>query len=160
MQIDRATVDDLDAIVAGWLDLASEMRSYGAHVETDANRETIRRQFAYDVVAGRVHAARDDDELVGFLAYRFPDDDLSRDVRRAYVTYVWVHPDHRNQGVGSRLFDAVEAATRDAGADVVTLDVLANNTAARRFYERRGYTDHRVEMELDLPEGAGENDTH
>jgi GNAT superfamily N-acetyltransferase len=53
------------------------------------------------------------------------------------VTLV-VAPEFRGQGVGSALMDAVEARLRRAGIADMAIAVIATNTEAMPFYERRG----------------------
>jgi GNAT superfamily N-acetyltransferase len=43
-------------------------------------------------------------------------------------------------GVGATLMEAAEKCARERGYRFVTLNVVDENTAARRFYERHGYT--------------------
>jgi ribosomal protein S18 acetylase RimI-like enzyme len=50
-----------------------------------------------------------------------------------------VLPGHRGRGIGTRLFDALEAALKDGGVEELMLGVLPGNTAAIRMYERRGF---------------------
>ena len=69
---------------------------------------------------------------------------------------LYVVPGCRDEGVGSRLLTAAETALVDRGAEVVAVQALAPNAAARRLYERHGYAVHRVEMERALADG---NDT-
>jgi len=42
-------------------------------------------------------------------------------------------------GIGAELMDAVERWARELGYRIVSLNVVDENTAAQRFYERRGY---------------------
>ena len=42
-------------------------------------------------------------------------------------------------GTGALLMEAAEACARERGYRFVTLNVVGENAAARRFYERRGY---------------------
>lgn len=50
-----------------------------------------------------------------------------------------VLPDWRGSGVGRRLLAAVETVARSHGCCKVTLEVRADNAAARRLYDRLGY---------------------
>jgi len=43
-------------------------------------------------------------------------------------------------GIGAELMNAIEVWSRERGDRMVTLNVVDENAAARRFYERRGYT--------------------
>ena len=52
-----------------------------------------------------------------------------------------VHRDFRRQGVGERLLaTALDWAHKQPGLDWVDLEVLSNNTPARRLYERCGFS--------------------
>ena len=64
---------------------------------------------------------------------------LSRLAHRAEVSNVFVSPDYRGTGLSARLWDAVENYARSQGIQQLELAVNAENTAALRFYERRGY---------------------
>lgn len=64
---------------------------------------------------------------------------LSRMAHRAEVSNVFVSPDFRGTGLSARLWDAVEDYARSQGIQQLELAVNAENRAALRFYERRGY---------------------
>jgi len=57
-----------------------------------------------------------------------------------YVQAIAVDKEFRGQGLGSVLFDAIEARARATGSLHLALDVSAKNETARRFYDRRGLT--------------------
>jgi ribosomal protein S18 acetylase RimI-like enzyme len=52
---------------------------------------------------------------------------------------LYVTPDWWSAGVGRALMDSVLAALREAGYTSAVLWVLADNTRARRFYDRAGF---------------------
>ncbi len=52
---------------------------------------------------------------------------------------MWVDPGFRRTGVGRALVVAVVSQARAAGKRRVVLHVVADNTAARRLYEREGF---------------------
>jgi ribosomal protein S18 acetylase RimI-like enzyme len=54
---------------------------------------------------------------------------------------MWVDPRFRRSGVGRALISAVLERARSAGRRRVVLRVVANNAAARTFYEREGFVD-------------------
>jgi ribosomal protein S18 acetylase RimI-like enzyme len=60
------------------------------------------------------------------------------DERQALLRALHVDPHWRGRGVGSRLHDGL---VRWCGTRAVHLHVLVQNTAAREFYRRRGWTD-------------------
>jgi len=52
---------------------------------------------------------------------------------------LYVRPSAWGDGVGAALHDDALALLRDEGSDTASLWVLADNTRARGFYERRGW---------------------
>ncbi|WP_224270760.1 GNAT family N-acetyltransferase [Haloprofundus salinisoli] len=129
-----------------WVALAAGQREFGSHLCADANREKIYDAITRHIVIGGLLVARDP-EIVGFVMFEPEADGYEQDVSRGTIQNVYVEPAYRNEGVGSALLDAAESALADAGACVVRLDAMADNEAARRLYERRGYRLHRVELE-------------
>lgn len=57
----------------------------------------------------------------------------------AEIDELFVLPEARSQGVGSRLLAAAEAALAARGCVRLQLQLATGNTAAREFYEHRGY---------------------
>jgi GNAT superfamily N-acetyltransferase len=67
-----------------------------------------------------------------------PQLDLGR--RRVYLNYLAVQAEHRSQGIGGRLLEAVEEWARENGAELIETDTnLRNNVGAVEFYENHGY---------------------
>ncbi len=154
MRVDRGDVDDLDAVLDMWVDLAAEMREYGSRVGPAESRETMRERLAHALVADRVHVVREGEALLGFLSHRTEEQSLATDGSRAIVTYVYVVPERRGEGIGTDLFEAAHRDLAAEGHDDVALQVMADNEAARRLYRRLGYEPHRIELArpLDPPE--------
>jgi ribosomal protein S18 acetylase RimI-like enzyme len=86
--------------------------------------------------------------IVGFVMYGPETGSYEQSVDRGIVENVFVHPDHRDRGIGTALLDAAERALVESGVDTIALEVMAANDAARRFYARRGYRPHRLELEV------------
>jgi ribosomal protein S18 acetylase RimI-like enzyme len=51
-----------------------------------------------------------------------------------------VVPEHRSRGIGTAMLRSVEDALRERGGDRLEINVDGEDTDARRFYERHGYT--------------------
>lgn len=65
------------------------------------------------------------------------------------IRWLFVDPEHRGEGIGTRLFENVEEALRDRGVEYVQATALEANTDGAQFFERFGYerTDERqIEM--------------
>ncbi|XVH31731.1 GNAT family N-acetyltransferase [Haloferacaceae archaeon DSL9] len=146
MNITSATGSDLEWLVDWWVALARDQRRHGSHLCAATNRTRIRETMAHQIAGGSVYVARTPDPA-GFVMFHLEEGSFAQDVVRGVVSNIYVAPDARSRGVGSALLAAAEEALADAGAEIVTLDALAANDAARRFYARHGYTRHRIELE-------------
>lgn len=69
--------------------------------------------------------------------------------RLGFLELVYVRPDARKQGLAAELVREVAKRLREAGADMLELEVLASNTDARAIYERWGLKP--VELTLGAP---------
>ncbi|MFB6119891.1 MAG: GNAT family N-acetyltransferase [Halobacteriaceae archaeon] len=149
MRIEAAEQADVAALADLWVSLVADQRAYGAHLLAAANRERVREFLANFVATDSVVVARDAG-IVGFVMFRIESGAYEQDATRGFVDNVFVRPARRGEGIGSRLLDAAEDALAERGADVAALSVLADNEDARRLYERRGYSPHRITMERPL----------
>ena len=57
--------------------------------------------------------------------------------RKLHVRMLWVHPDHRSKGLGSRLMSWAEERGRELSCVSVVVDTMSFQ--APDFYVRRGY---------------------
>lgn len=153
--VEAAEHGDVDAIVDGWVALADDQRAHGSHLLAEENRATVREHVTHHVVGDRIFVARREGKVVGFVQFSTEVGTYRMDVDRGVVENLYVDPDHRGQGIGTRLLERAETALDAEGITVVGLEVMASNEAARRFYRDQGYAVHRVRMEKSL-----ENDTH
>ena len=78
------------------------------------------------------------EQVVGMSAVG-PSQDRDAGSTSAEVTVLAVHPDARRQGHGSRLLNAGVDLLRDAGAEVVSCWLLADDEAARVFLSASGF---------------------
>ncbi|MEF8818441.1 MAG: GNAT family N-acetyltransferase [Haloferacaceae archaeon] len=145
--------EEVDALADLWVDLAADQRRHGSHLAAAPNRDTARDLIAGRVVAGGVRVAAAD-ELVGFVTFVVERGAYQQDATRGLVHDLYVTPAWRDAGLGSRLLTAAEDALADDGAEVVVVEALADNEAARRLYERHGYDPHRIELERTVDDGS------
>jgi ribosomal protein S18 acetylase RimI-like enzyme len=146
-EIDSPTMTDLDALVELWIDLAAGQRQHDSHLEAEANRDRIRESLARQIALSEIRVARAAGRIVGFVSFTIEGSTFERSTTKGLIQNIYVEPDAREQGIGSRLLDRAESVLDAEGADVVSLEVMADNEAARRFYQRHGYDTHRVTLE-------------
>ena len=105
-----------------------------------SDRMSIRsiRRFIAAENARVLVAIRDRIDLVGNLVLL-----LRAGSAKARIYSFVVGPAARGLGIGDRLVHAAERAARRAGRRTVTLEVRADNLAARSLYAKRGYVEAR-----------------
>jgi ribosomal protein S18 acetylase RimI-like enzyme len=79
--------------------------------------------------------AMDESTPCAIIAGYFDDHDLPRPT----VASMWVAPEHRRTGLGTRLMNEVQRWAQTRGAGELRLLVTDNNAKAISFYERCGF---------------------
>lgn len=147
MRIETPDLDEAATVADLWVELARGQRTFGSHLASEANRERIGEALGRHIADGNLLVARSDDRIVGFVMFAIEYRLYVVETTRGIVHNLFVVPDRRGEGIGTRLMDAAETALTKKGATVVGLEVLAENEDARRFYADREYRPHRVEFE-------------
>lgn len=84
--------------------------------------------------------AERDGAVVGFANAGATDQrEGDREPSDAFLSRLYVHPDHWSAGVGTALTARVARRLRDAGYERVWLEVFAENERAREFYGALGF---------------------
>ncbi|WP_101298234.1 GNAT family N-acetyltransferase [Halegenticoccus soli] len=146
MNIDTPEIAEADVVADLWVRLARGQREYGSHLAADANRAAVREAVTRHIVTDGLLVARDP-EIVGFVMFGLEIGSYEQEVCRGLVRNLYVRADRRGEGIGSALMGAAEARLTARGADVVSLEAMASNRDAIRFYRRHGYRPHRIELE-------------
>jgi ribosomal protein S18 acetylase RimI-like enzyme len=150
VQLDSPETDAAGEIADLWVELARAQRAFGSHLHAESNRATIREAVVRHIISGGLLVARDEDAIIGFVMFGPETERYEQDVSRGIVRNIVVRPKYRNEGIGAELLSAAESELRDADFEVVSLSVLSDNEAARRFYARQGYEPHRIDLEKPL----------
>jgi ribosomal protein S18 acetylase RimI-like enzyme len=118
--------DEADAAVIARIHMTSRSASMPYLPPQKRSHEQVTR-WVRDVLLRqcRIWVAVRDTEITGYAAL---DGDL--------LEHLYLRPDVRRQGIGTLLLDEV----RRHSPDGVSLHVFQQNTAARAFYERHGFT--------------------
>ena len=91
-------------------------------------------------LVGVLAAAPDDADMIIGLAVVSLRPNVWEDGPVALLDELYVLPQSRNRGVGSRLLDEARQRASDSGATLIEINVDAPDVDARRFYERHGFT--------------------
>jgi len=154
MEVVPGNTDDAATVADLWVALAEEQTAHGSRVDPASNRASVREAASRHAVSGGLLVAREDGVgIVGFVMFHVEDE--SGGGRRGVVENLYIAPPYRDRGVGSRLLSRAEERLVDRGAAFVSLEAMADNEDARRFYRRHGYDPHRVRLEKPL-----ESDNH
>lgn len=111
----------------------------------EAQRMAVSRRFPDALAFIIAHAGRDVGRLIVTLGARSPgasDGTAPRpsDGLTLHLIDLAMVPGARNRGIGSDVINSLARAGRALGATHFTLSVLQTNEAARRLYERLGFS--------------------
>ena len=134
--IRSATVDDLPLVRELWQDFNKEIpdepwREDDLAADLDWLEQAIHEEIVLLADDDGLAFARRKGERLGFLEV------------------VYVRPQARGRGIAADLVREVTTRLREAGADMLELEVLASNAQARGIYERWGFKP--VELVLGAP---------
>ena len=90
---------------------------------------------------GRVWIAADHDRIVGYfvLTLGWSLEYLGLD---AFVDELYVLPEYRGRGVGTRAFAVMDKACRELGVRALHLEVERDNERAQQLYRNMGFEGH------------------
>jgi len=146
-EITTASLDDADTLADLWVALARGQRAFGSYLCAEENRAAIRETMVQRIVGDDLYVAELDGAIVGFVTFTIEQGRYAQTVTTGVVENLYVEPEARRRGIGSALLATAEAHLEDSGATVITMEAMADNDAARAFYNRHGYTPHRVELQ-------------
>jgi ribosomal protein S18 acetylase RimI-like enzyme len=130
----RLATEDDAAIVAQLLDAFNrefEAATPGVEVLTARLHRLLRREDVVAILTGQPSVA------VALVTLR---PNVWYEGHAAILEELYVVPEQRGRGLGSDLLAAVEVEARRRGGEVVEIHVDGEDTDARRFYERYGYS--------------------
>jgi ribosomal protein S18 acetylase RimI-like enzyme len=137
-----ATTHDLDTILTFRGRLQRHLQDSNPHIWRRDTDSPALREEALEEITGpgkRTIIAEENHSPVGYIsggaATRLDEEPATIGV----ITTMWVEPDNRNRGVGTRLVrDPLEKLT-DEGAQDITLRYVAGNAEAEHFWAGLGF---------------------
>jgi len=156
MTIRTATPDDIEEIQRLYRQLdhyhAELLPDVFQPVDGDARAPDALAKFITDEDADYLVAERDG-EIVGFVNVEkrsHPPFPMFKPHHFAMIENAVVDKAHRDQGIGTALFDAAIAWVRVKGLTSVQTSVWIENSRARSFYVDRGFRPKTEKLELSL----------
>jgi GNAT superfamily N-acetyltransferase len=138
LNIQLASAHDLDAV----FDLMRHMQADDPW-EEPFDEHTVRKnlhELLNNPHFGVVYLVRENQNPVAYLVICF-DFSLEYRGKGAWIDELFVEASHRGRGIGSRLLDLADQASREQGARALHLEVNHGNRA-NELYRRRGFVDH------------------
>jgi ribosomal protein S18 acetylase RimI-like enzyme len=152
VRINEIGADRLDAVKELWLALHRHHAAIGSHpLVTDESASWERRRAQYHAWMTNGEAflllAESGANPVGYALVHLqdgPDDTYPLGERYAEIYSLSVAPEHRGQGIGSALLDAVDETLATLGIVDVAVSAMVENEAALRLYTSRGFAPREV----------------
>ena len=86
-----------------------------------------------------IFTARVDGKLVGYIIFIVTPRHMHYDHRWAKDDTIWIHPDHRNIGIATGLFDCFEADLKKDGPIVIQIETREGHEALELLLKARNY---------------------
>jgi ribosomal protein S18 acetylase RimI-like enzyme len=152
LKIRRAGSESIDALEELWVSLsrhhaavAPELAEVFGRPRSERDSWAVRRALYEEWLAepgGFVLIAESDSLPVGYavITTRGPEESWATGDRVAELQTLAVLPDHRGEGIGTKLVQGMHEELARLGVGHFTVSVIASNADAVRFYERLGLT--------------------
>jgi diamine N-acetyltransferase len=115
--------------------------AFDGHGFDEAKARAALTALLRDANLGRAWLILDGDTAVGYivLCFGYSLEWLGRD---AFIDELYLREEYRGRGWGGKALAFVEAAARDAGVRALYLEVVRENAAALKIYDKMGFHAH------------------
>ena len=109
-----------------------------------------REYFDKLVSEKRILVAEEDGLVVGLLSFMYRHVESDKQVTRnvIFIDDLAVKEEYRGKGIGTQLLETIKERVKTENLDGLELQVNARNTAAKKMYEKFGFTEKSINMEL------------
>ncbi|MGA7321388.1 MAG: GNAT family N-acetyltransferase [Candidatus Sulfotelmatobacter sp.] len=130
-----AATSDIDCLLQLMLGLQQD-DPWSVPFREEVVRESL-RELLINPSVGRVFLICDADSCVGYVVVSF-DFSLEYGGRNAWIDELFIRPELRGKGIGSKALDFAVQVARECGAKVLHLEVNRGNPAINQ-YRRHGF---------------------
>lgn len=108
------------------------------------------KEYFEKLVAEQRLLVAEEGSVVGLLSFMYRHVESDKQITRnvIFVDDLAVKQEYRGQGIGSQLLEVIKNKVKSEHLDGLELQVNARNTAARKMYEKLGFTEKSINMEL------------
>ena len=113
----------------------------------------IPKEFFKPIVDNKtMYVAEEDNKVKGFIMYTEKEYNIDNQVKRTTyaIDAIAVDKQYRGQGIGTKLIDKIKEIAKDNNVDAIELQVNAKNIAAKAMYEKYGFSDKSINMEINI----------
>lgn len=102
------------------------------------------------VLESRLLVAEQDGNIVGLISFLYRHVESDKQVKRdvIFVDDLAVKEEYRGCGIGSKLLSVIKDKVQEEHLDGLELQVNARNLAARKMYQKLGFTEKSINLEL------------
>jgi ribosomal protein S18 acetylase RimI-like enzyme len=140
VQIRYASEDDIDILVGMWKSFM-----WGDFAEcsnlrmSETNIKKWRNLADLSIKQKMIQVAEVEDRIIGFILLNYGSQPFETIYPCALVLELYVDPEYRRRGFGSRLLYEGIAHAKELGYEVIALNVLCKNKEALCLYEKEGF---------------------
>lgn len=146
----EATLDDYDALLRFEQALISAERPFDPTLRKELIHYYDIKELILSANTCLAVAARGE-QLIGCGYARI---DMARPwlnhERYSYLGFMYTVPEFRGQGVNHRIMESLKAWSLSRGIGEMRLEVYAGNIAAQKAYQKAGFSEHMIQMRVDL----------
>lgn len=156
----EAGVENLDEVEMLWNALHQHHEEVAPHfgITLELEESWKRRKANYQKwlrePGTRLFIAKDSEKSIGYALVRIigGSETWKSGDRIAELETFSVLPEHRGEGLGSRLMAEIYAFLREEGIREIGVTVVETNTQAVRFYQKHGFGNRYVYLWGDVPD--------
>lgn len=150
MDIRKATLKDFDKVLEIKLESKVEERKYNPSLEPVNKVIANYKEYLTNDLKSEwraVFIAIEKDKVIGIITAKiYRTLIVAGDERRGYISNLFVSPEFRRKGTGSKLFDEAIEWLKSKGAKGLTLEIHSLNKDKVKFYHKKGFKDFTIKM--------------